>query len=145
MTKTRLFFFAIALLLGQACSKPEQPIQEIADSTAIEQFNQAIYCAALMGVYQQILQQSVTEQVKSAVGFTLGHASNINNDHKLGKNTQQAFAQKTLTLYTNLTADSVDSKATEYERCASEAKLYDPKTQIPALIEKAKTQSKTTR
>lgn len=130
------------MLLIVACSKNELPQTQKIDDTATVQFDQAIYCAALMGVYQQLVQQSVSPKIKSAIGFTLGHANNINHDHNLGKNTEQAFQRQTLKLYTQLDNNALNAQKADFESCVNEAKLYDLKTQIPALIEKAKAQAK---
>lgn len=108
-------------------------------------FEQTTECAALMAVIsqQQQGQLSAKQAVFEKIGYTLGKAENHRQDGNIKSNTEKTYQQKVLALYQNLPTLNTkqrQEKQQHYQQCLKDAELYDPKTQIPALIEKAKQQ-----
>lgn len=110
-----------------------------------EGFAKTTDCAALMAVASQKPEGELSAQqaVFEKIGFTLGKAENYRQDGKLQGNTETTYQNKVLTLFQNwpqLSPKQLAQKQKDYQQCIKDAELYDPKTQIPALIEKARQQ-----
>lgn len=107
-------------------------------------FEKTTDCAALMAVISQRQQGelSARQVVFEKIGYTLGKAENHRQDGQLKANTQNTYQQKVLALYQRLTnvKNAERQIQQQYQQCLKDAELYDPKTQIPALIEKARQQ-----
>lgn len=141
--------FALTLLslLLQSCSNEgsvnSQQTNLVHKQNFQQLFDDAIYCAALIALEEQIEHGKISTNGKPFkwIGLTLGQANNYKVDGKLTASTEEQYRSQALALFLQhkQTKTTLDQQA--HDDCVEQAQIYDPETQMETLLKKAKKMS----